>query len=176
MKNILFLIVVLLAGCSASEEDSQINLAKGDEFFAKEEYEVAEYYYERIPEESPLYAQAEKKLVAIHEIKAQWMDRTVSEEDLTRLLIIDLSSGTDNVLNIPAHRLLIRNNNKRDIASVKLEFTYFDEQGEVIGHLQTDVPITIKANDQNECVGVNPGRLDRKFTKASAQIIGAMYQ
>jgi len=73
MKKTLLILLLLAAGCIDTEENASANLKKGDDFFAKNEYEVAEYYYERIPEESPFYAKAQVKLEEIAKIKKQWV-------------------------------------------------------------------------------------------------------
>ncbi|MBW7887933.1 MAG: hypothetical protein H3C35_06185 [Bacteroidetes bacterium] len=67
----LFLCVILLvaAGCEDLDEDAPINFKKGIEFYKKGEYEIAEYYFDKIPEESPLYNSAQKRLQKIRELE-----------------------------------------------------------------------------------------------------------
>ncbi len=168
--------VLLIAGCVGTEEEAPVNLKKGDECFDKKEYEVAEYYYEKIPEESPLHEQASKRLDEIKEIKAKWADKTVSEADIAKIIVTDHSYGIDNVLHIPTHRLLLFNHNQRNIASLTVEFSYYRISGELIGQLTTDVKVVVKSKDQNECTGIQPGRVGEVFAKSSARIIGARYQ
>jgi len=66
MKKFVLVLILLVFGCSDLGDQASANLKKGDEFFAKNEYEVAEYYYDKIPEESPFYRQARKKLNTSH--------------------------------------------------------------------------------------------------------------
>lgn len=176
MKKIAIVFLLLVAGCAGNEDEAPINLKKGDDFFDKKEYEVAEYYYEKIPEDSPLYPQAAKKLEEIRDIKLKWTDKTVSESDLAKIIITDHSYGVDNVLQIPSHRLLLFNHNQRNIASITVEFSYYKNNGDFIKQLTTDVNVVIKSKDQNECGGIQPGRVGEVFGKSTAKIIGAKYQ
>ena len=63
IKTILLFLILLLAGCGESVEDAPINLQKGNDFYIRGQYEVAEYYFEKIPEDSPLYPEAQEKLL-----------------------------------------------------------------------------------------------------------------
>ncbi len=176
MKKLLFIFFAILFGCTGTEEHASANLKKGDDFFAKKEYEVAEYYYEKIPEDSPIYTQAQKKLEAIAVIKKQWADKEVKVADLSKIAMIDHTYQLDNVTQVPTHRLSLVNNTPRILESVTVEFSYFDKDGKEIQKLTVEVTTQMYENTQDVFKGISTGVLLRPFTTSTAKIVSAKFQ
>lgn len=176
MKKFYCLFFIFLLGCSGTEENASANLKKGDDFFAKKEYEVAEYYYEKIPEESPIYIQAQKKLEEIAAVKKQWADKEVKVGDLTKIIVLDHTYQTDNVSQVPIHRLSLVNNTDRFIETITVEFTYFDKSGKEITKLTAEVNTPMYQNTQDVFKGISPGMVNEEYAKSTAKIISARFQ
>lgn len=176
MKQIVLLVLVTLMGCSNSEENATINLQKGDEFFSKQEYEVAEYYYEKIPDDSPVYRQAEKKLQEIARIKKQWVEKTVPSSELAKIVILEHTYQVDNVSRIPSHRLSLVNNTDRIVEYIVVEFTYYDKNDKVITTLTTEKRTPMFQHTQDVFKGIEPGFVPEEFARATAKIVNARFQ
>ena len=176
MKNSMVFILLLFFGCADPEENAAANLKKGDNFFGKQEYEVAEYYYEKVPEDSPMYPQAQKKLSEIALIKRHWVEKEVPAQDVPKIKILNQSFGVDNVRHVPAHTLELYNYLDRNVEYVTVEFTYTDGQGAIVGRLTTDVHISLYPNSRGTFSGIEPGYVDKKFASSTASIIKARFQ
>ena len=176
MKIHLLFFALLLAGCGDSEENAPSNLQKGNEFYAKQEYEVAEYYFEKIPEESPLYPQAKKKLDAIAAIKKQWKEKQVSTTDLSKIVIIDHTYQLVNIARIPTHRLSLVNNTDRILEYITVEFSYTDKTGKVVAKLTTETRTPMFQNTQDVFKGIEPGYVAEEFTTSTARIVSARFK
>ena len=75
------MVAMLFIGCDNTPEQAADNLKKGDEYFAAQQYEVAEYYYDKIPDESPLYKEAQLKIDKISELQKSSLPKiSVAEE------------------------------------------------------------------------------------------------
>ena len=176
MRRVLTVILLLAAGCADTEENAAANLKKGDEHLAKKEYEVAEYYYERIPEESPLYVQAEKKLEAIAKVKKQWVEKEVAPADLAKIRIIDHTYQLDNVARVPSHRLSLVNNTDRVLEYITVEFSYYDRSGKKVATLETETRTPMFQNSQDVFKGIEPGFVAEEFASTTARIVNARFQ
>lgn len=176
MKRLVLFILLAMIGCTDSEENAAANLKKGNDFYNKKEYEVAEYYFERIPESSPLYKEAEKKLEAIAAIKKQWIEKEVSPADLANIVIIDHTYQLDNVTRIPTHRLSIVNNTDRILQSITVEFTYFNKDNKEVGKLVANVRTPMYEHTQDVFKGIEPGALTVDFVRSEAKIVKARFQ
>jgi hypothetical protein len=176
MKNILFFVLlVALYGCTGGEENASSNLKKGDEFFEKEEYEVAEYYYEKVPEESPLYSKAKRKLDEIAVIKRLWVEKDVPETEVARIQILNHRYAVDNVRHVPSHSLELYNNLPQNVEYVDLEFTYLDQEGTVITTLTMQLRTSIFPNSRKGFNAVEPGYVGKSFATSEAKIVRARY-
>ena len=177
MKKILFIILLACTiGCEQSDEDASSNLKKGDSFFEKKEYEVAEYYYEKIPEESPMYAKAKKKLDAIAVIKKQWTEHSVPQIDLNKIVIVEHTFTVDNISLLPVHRLSLVNNTNRTLESIDVEFSYLDKNGKILEKLVCEVKTGMYTNTQDVFKGIKPGVVREAFATSEAKILSAKFR
>lgn len=176
MKHWVFYLLIALIGCADTDENAAANLKKGNDFFEKKEYEVAEYYYERIPETSPLYKEAAKKLDVIAKIKKQWVEKEVAPADLAKIIILEHTYQVDNVARIPNHRLSLVNNTDRVLQSIEVEFTYLDKSNKEIMKLVAEVRTPMFQNTQDVFKGIEPGYVQEEFATATAKIIKARFQ
>lgn len=176
MKQLLIVGLLVVIGCADTEENAAANLKKGNDFYEKKEYEVAEYYYERIPESSPLYNEAQKKLEAIEKIKKQWVEKEVPPTELSKIVILDHTFQLNNVTRIPSHRLSLVNNTDRILESIVVQFTYFDKDNKEVGKLETEARTPMFEHTQDVFKGIEPGYLEVEFVRAEAKIIKARFQ
>ena len=174
MAAVIFLVVLI--GCGGSLEDAPMNFQNGNEFYNRGQYEVAEYYYEKIPEESPLYPEAKKKLDAITEIKKDWVNKEISSSDIEKVVIVDNKAQIDNTTHIPSHRLVIANNTSRELESVAIRFTYYDAEGDRVGQLTTVVKTPLEPHSQKVFGGVKPGIMTHAFSSSDAEIVSAKHK
>ncbi|MDD8016943.1 MAG: hypothetical protein PHP42_01090 [Bacteroidota bacterium] len=176
MKKFLLFLSLGVFGCGNTADNAPANIKKGDEFYAKKEYEVAEYYYEKIPDDSPFYLQAQRNIAAIEKIKEQWADRSVPAADLSNIIVTDHSFNKDFTTHIPIHRLLFFNRNKRNIEMVKVTFSYQDGHGSELATITTEIPIRLKGSSQNVAEEIKPGIVSDEFVSTTARIVGARYE
>jgi len=170
------IIAFIVAGCVDNEENASANLKKGDDFFAKHEYEVAEYYYEKIPESSPFYKKAQKQLDAIGTIKRQWVEKEVTAEELAKIIIIDHTYKVDNITRVPVHRLSLVNNMDRILEYIEVEFTYYDNDDRKVYTLITETRTPMYQNTQDVFTKIEPGAVPVDFSRSTARILKARYQ
>ena len=175
MKKTILFILLAFSGCMDTEENASLNLKKGDSFFEKKEYEVAEYYYERIPEDSPLYTKAKRKLDEIALIKKHWVEKEVPADDVPKITILNHNVGMDNVRHIPSHTLELFNNLSREVKYITAEFTYADANGTIVGKLKTEVKISLYPNTRGSFSAIEPGYVAKAFSSSSAKIISARF-
>jgi hypothetical protein len=171
----LCILLVLIAGCQNGFENAPVNMRKGDAFYAAKEYDMAAYYYGKVPEESPLFPQAKSKLDSIGLYKKYWAITTVTPEDLKKISLIDHSASMNLSTMKPLHSFIILNNTPRSLSSITVEFTYYDfnhvEVGKLICNVDAPVP-TMKKGVFNR---VEPGILKTTFAKSTATLVGAEY-
>ncbi len=176
MKKFVLVLMLLVFGCSDLGDQASANLKKGDEFFAKNEYEVAEYYYDKIPEESPFYRQARKKLNTIASIKEKWKVVAGDTVEISKVVIIENTYKVDNVSRLPIHTVTIANNTRKTLESVIIEFIYYDEAGSVVTTLVGNVKASVEPKSQNVFDNISPGTLQERFVNCEARIINAHFQ
>ena len=177
MKHTLLVIILLmLSGCDNSVERAPINMKKGDTYFAAKEYEVAQYYYEKIPEESPLFKEAETKLQQINDLEASMLPKAPGVEELAKVTIFDQSmTKSEDGLN-PVNSVELNNESTHKLTSVILEFTYYDGGGEVVGVKQYKLTTSMIGKTQETFSGITPGKLDLACAKCSVRILSAEFQ
>ncbi len=176
MKKFVLVLMLLVFGCSDLGDQASANLKKGDEFFAKNEYEVAEYYYDKIPEESPFYRQARKKLNTIASVKEKWKVVAGDTVEISKVVIIENTYKVDNVSRLPIHTVTIANNTRKTLESVIIEFIYYDEAGSVVTTLVGNVKASVEPKSQNVFDNISPGTLQERFVNCEARIINAHFQ
>jgi hypothetical protein len=176
MKKIVFIGLFLLAGCTADSDTSEKNYKRGNEYFDKKEYEIAEYYYEKVPEGTVFYAQAQKKILQITEIK-RVPELTVEEKvDITKITIIGQSFTIDYTGRVPTHRISIVNGTPRHLGSIILEITYLDASEKISGVLTTEVETPMFAKTQDVFKGIKPGIVKEPFTHCKIRITSARFE
>jgi uncharacterized protein YcfL len=177
MKCIFSIIAVLmLAGCDNTSEQAPGNLKKGDQYFEAKEYEVAEYYYEKIPQDSPQFKEAQAKLQKIAEIQKSKLP-TISAADESRKVSVFDQSITSNALGkMPIHSVSLNNESSYKLASVEFEFTYYDAGGNLIAAKRCRVKTPIPAKSQETFSGISPGVLEETFTSSKVRILSADFQ
>jgi hypothetical protein len=172
----MMVLLFLLAGCVGTEENASENLQKGDDFFAKKEYEVAEYYYERVPEESPFYAKARMRLNEIAGIKRHWVEKDVSATELAKIIIVDNVFSVDNITRIPKHRISLVNNTSRMLENIEVEFSYFDRSGTYITSMTVEVRTPLLQKSQGEFTNIEAGVVTSEIGRSDARIVNARFQ
>ena len=177
MKYIFSIIAVaMLVGCDSTSEQAPGNLKKGDQYFEAREYEVAEYYYGKIPEDSPQFKEAQAKLQKIAEIQKSKLP-TISAADETRKVSVFDQSITSNTLGkMPVHSVSLNNESSFKLASIEFEFTYFDAGGNLIAAKRCRVKTPIPARSQETFNGIAPGVLEETFTSSKVRILSAEFQ
>jgi len=177
MKRIAILMFLLLfAGCDNSAERAPINLKKGDAYFDAKEYEVAQYYYEKIPEESPLYKQAEMKLQQINVLETSMLPKAPGSEELEKVTIFDQSmTNSEDGMN-PTHSVELNNESTHRLTSVVLQFTYFDGGGDVVGVKDYNLSTSMTGKTQETFVGIAPGKLEMPCAKCKVRLVSAVFQ
>ncbi|MGE5314435.1 MAG: hypothetical protein ACM3Q4_07060 [Acidobacteriota bacterium] len=150
-------------------------MKKGDSFFATKDYDVAEYYYQKIPEESPLYSQARAMLDSIAAYRTYWSTKDVPESEMKNIILGDHSASMLGPSMKPLHSFVIINNTPRTLSSVKVEFTYYNESGAEVGKLTCDVDAPVPSKKKGVFNRVEPGQLKKGFYKSSARLVGAQY-
>ncbi len=172
MTSILSIIcLAILVGCADSEDNASSNMRKGDEFLAKGEFEIAEYYYDKIPEESVLYKMALRK-------KQEIVKRTeVEEKESSTLPAVQVISHSFkvNAGKLPVHKVTIANNTDKRLQMVDLDFTYLDASGGEVKKMTSNVMVNLAGGDQKELSNISPGMISEKFTKVRVSISRTMF-
>ncbi len=176
MRKFIFSLLFLLFGCSDPGDQASANLKKGDEFFAKNEYEVAEYYYDKIPEDSPFFRQAQKKLNIIASAKTKWKVVQGDTVDISQVVLIENEYQTSNVSRLPIHSITLENKSWKRLESVNIEFTYFKETGTVIAKLIGSIETNLEPRTQRVFKNISPGTIQEQFVKCDARIVSANFQ
>ncbi|MHB1050472.1 MAG: hypothetical protein ACYC09_10365 [Bacteroidota bacterium] len=176
MRTILAILLLSVSGCIGTEENASANLRKGDDFFAKKEYEVAEYYYERIPEESPLYVKAQVKLEEIAKIKKQWVEKEVPASEIVNIIVNEHTYKVDKVTRIPVHRLSMVNRTGFFLEYITVQFDYFDKDDQFIGRSTVETRTPMKKNTTGVFSNIETEVMTTDFTRSTATIVKARYQ
>ena len=175
MKVYAILLIILLIGCSDTEENASTNLRKGDEFFKKGEYEVAEYYYDKIPEESVLYKTVIRRKEEIQKINE---DPTLDKRSMEKTKGVFITKHTFQVNNLgvlPIHRITLLNNTDDNLQFVELEFVYYDAKGSEVQRLSTVVNTYVAKHTQKDFDKISPGIVNTKFTRANAILVKPVF-
>jgi uncharacterized protein YcfL len=171
----LLLGAMLIAGCQSSLENSPVNMKKGDAFYASKEYDAAEYYYQKIPKESPLFMQAKVKLDSIALFKKYWTITTVPPEDLTKIALMDHSASMNMSTMKPLHSFVIANNTQRTLSAVTIRFTYYDDTQTEVAQIVSIVDANVQPMKRGVFSRVEPGILTTVFAKSTATVVAAQY-
>lgn len=175
MKKIPILIVILMLGCTDTEENASTNLRKGDEFFNKGEYDIAEYYYDKIPEESVLSQTVARRKDEINKIR---VDPTLDKHSTKKkegVFISNHTFETGTMGLLPLHRMTIVNNTGKNLQFCEMEFVYYDAQGQEVERLSTVVTTGVQKESQKVFEKISPGVVKQKFVKANAILVKPVF-
>lgn len=175
MKKFSLLLVLSLFGCTDSEENASMNLRKGDEFFAKGEYEIAEYYYDKIPEESNLYKSVLRKKQEMEKINNDPVlkaKKAAKEESVT----IVRHSHILRMGRLPVHTLTLANNTSKHLNIVEMDFVYLDASGKEVARLMTMLTPGLDAETEKEMTNISPGMVNEKFSQVRIEIKRTLFQ
>jgi hypothetical protein len=168
--------LMLLFGCDNTAEQAANNLKKGDEYFATKQYEVAEYYYDKIPEESPLYKEAQLKVEKIDDIQKGALPKISAAEESQKVSVFDQTMTSNAGGTHPIHSVELNNESVYKIVSVTLEFTYLDGTGNVVGVKQFKVATLMNGKTQDTFKGISPGDLESPCTSCKVKVVSAEFQ
>lgn len=174
-KMCILLFMTAIMGCEISLENASWNMKKGDSFYASKEYDVAEYYYGKIPEESPLYKQAKNKIDSIAIIRKYWAITIVTPEDMVKIAIMDHSAKMNVSTMNPLHSFVIVNGTLRTLSMISVECTYFDANGTEIERLVCDLKASVPSMKKGVFGRVEPGTLKVSFARSTIKLVGAKY-
>lgn len=170
MKRFLLLCVIAFAGCVDSEENASTNLRKGDAFLARGEYEIAQYYYDRIPEESVLFKSVQRRKKEIEkEVIAAGGGVAPGEQRPEGVFIIKhthiLQLGK-----MPIHTLTVLNNTGKRLNMMEVEFVYLDDGGKEVLRTPYMVTMNIGPGEEKEIGKVAPGTVMQKFSRVKVDV------
>ncbi len=167
MKNIPLLFLLLAIGCTDTEENASTNLRKGDEFFNKGQYEIAEYYYDKIPEESVLRKTVERRIDEINKIKIDPSLDKHSTRKKEGVFITNHSFELGTMGLLPLHKMTIVNNTDKNLQFCELEFIYYDAAGTEVERLTTTATTGVQKQSSRSFEKITPGVVKQKFAKAN---------
>ena len=177
MKYIISIITIaMLVGCDSTSDQAPGNLKKGDQYFEAREYEVAEYYYEKIPEDSPQFKEAQAKLQKIAEIQQSKLPKISAVDEAKKVSVFDQSITSNALGKMPVHSVSLNNESSYKLAWVEFEFTYFDAGGNLIAAKRCKVKTPIPAKSQGTFNGIASGVLEDTFTLSKVRILSAEFQ
>lgn len=175
MKKIPFILLMLVLGCADTEENASTNLRKGDEFFNKGEYDIAEYYYDKIPEESLLHQSVARKLDEIKKIRIDPSLDKHSTKKKEGVFITNHSFEPGTMGLLPLHRITVVNNTDKNLQFVELEFVYYDAQGNEVERLSTVATTGVKKESSKNFEKISPGVIKTKFVKANVILVKPVF-
>lgn len=171
MKYFLFFTLLIMAGCTGSDEDASMNLRKGDEFMAKGEFEIAEYYYDKIPEESVLFKTVERRRLEMQKSapkpSAKNEQRAVQHREGVFIL---KESHVLQLGKMPIHTITVQNATSKRLNVMELEFIYRNDMGEDVQRLTTMVNASMDPGTEKVLDKIAPGMLNQKFSTVSVVV------
>ncbi|MFZ4619022.1 MAG: FxLYD domain-containing protein [Bacteroidota bacterium] len=167
MKHIPLLFLLLALGCADTEENASTNLRKGDEFYNKGEYEIAEYYYDKIPEESVLKKAVARRIEEINKIKIDPSLDKHSTKKKEGVFITNHTFELGTMGLLPLHKMTIVNNTDKNLQFCELEFVYYDAAGKEVERLSTVATTGVQKQSQKSFEKITPGVVKQKFSKAN---------
>ncbi len=172
LNKIFFLSLLLFFGCADEMDNAGSNIKKGDTFFAKGEYEIAEYYYNKIPEDSPYYKKAQRKLGELTKLQEeQALQNTESvTETKEEVTVVKHSYQMNNMGRVPFHAVTFMNTTSNETQIIELEFVYFNDDGKEVARLATMVYAGIPPLGQASVEKISPGMVNEKFSRVSVVI------
>ncbi|MFA6468645.1 MAG: hypothetical protein WCW35_07095 [Bacteroidota bacterium] len=183
MKKLFILLCLALFGCTDSEENASTNLRKGDEFMAKGEYEIAEYYYDKIPEESVLYKTVLRRRQDIEKLARSKSSSgssgssggsSVADDSDENIVIVSQKFAVQ-LGKLPLHTVLIRNNSSKRVNTIEVRFVYIDETRTVVARHTWLLNAYIDAGGEKEFPNISPGMVHDKFVRVEVEVVKALF-
>jgi hypothetical protein len=173
MKKAFIFSFLFLFGCTDSENAAS-NLQKGDEFLKRGEYEVAEYYYDKIPEESVLYKTVLRRK---QELQKKMNSGATTSEGATSSgqkqqegVKITNESHVLQLGRMPIHTITILNGTPKRLNVVEMDFVYLDDSGKEVARLLTMVSANVGPGEEKEIGKIMPGMVSEKFSRVKMEI------
>ncbi len=171
MRYVLLFTLLVMAGCTDSEENASMNLRKGDEFMAKGEYEIAEYYYDKVPEESVLFKTVERRRKEMEKSAPKPVaEKGKSTVQQRQGVFILKESHVLQLGKMPIHTITVQNATSKRLNVMELEFIYRNEMGVEVQKMTTMVNASMDAGEEKELDKIAPGMLNQKFSTVSVVI------
>lgn len=173
MKKAFILSLMFLFGCTDSENAAS-NLQKGDEFLKRGNYEVAEYYYDKIPEESVFYKTVLRRRQEME--KKRNSGATASEgasssgQKQQEGVKITSESHMLQMGKMPIHTIKILNGTSKKLNVLEMDFVYLDDSGREVARLLTMVNANVDPGEEKEIGKIMPGMVSEKFTRVKTEI------
>ena len=167
---------MLLFGCDNTAEQAPNNLQKGDQYFAAKQYEVAEYYYDKIPEESPLYKEAQLKIEKIDVIQKGALSKISVAVESQKVSVLDQTMTSNSGGTEPIHSVQLNNESTHKLASVVLEFTYFDAAGNIVAVKQCKIATPMIGKTQEAFKDITPGSLESPCVSSKVKVVSVEFQ
>jgi hypothetical protein len=179
MKKLSILSMLFIFGCTGSEDNASTNLRKGDEFMARGDYEIAEYYYDQIPEESVLYKtvqrrrqEMEKKQASEGGISSSGTSTGSSGSARKKAegVTITKQSYILQMGKMPLHTITILNNTSKKLNIIEMEFVYINDAGREVARLLTMVNANADPEEEKVIGKIMPGMVNEKFSRVQIDI------
>jgi hypothetical protein len=167
---------MFLFGCDNTAEQASNNFQKGDEYFAAKQYEVAEYYYDKIPEESPLYKEAQLKIAKIDEIQKGALPKISVAEESQKVSVFDQTMTSNSGGTEPIHSVELNNESTHKLASVVFEFTYYDAAGKIVAVKRCKIATPMIGKTQETFKGITPGSLEFPCVSSKVKVVSVEFQ
>lgn len=171
MRYALLLCLLVMVGCTDSEENASANLRKGDEFMAKGEYEIAEYYYDKIPEESVLFKTVERRRKEMEKhAPAPAAAAGGSKVQKREGVFILRESHVLQLGKMPIHTITVQNATSKRLNMLELNFVYLDGAGTEVQRMTSLVNASMDPDTEKELDKIAPGMLNQKFSTVRVEI------
>ena len=154
----------------------QATCKKGTNILPQNSTEVAEYYYDKIPEESPLYKEAQLKIEKIDEIQKGALPKISVAEESQKVSMFDQTMTSNSGGTEPIHSVELNNESMHKLASVVLEFTYLDAAGNVVAVKQCKVATPMIGKTQETFKGISPGSLESPCVSSKVKVVSVEFQ
>lgn len=168
-------LALAVAGCTDSEENASTNLRKGDEFFKKGEYDIAEYYYDRIPDDSPLKQTVTRRKEDIVKFRENPALDTNVKRKVKGVFVKNHTFAITSLGVMPVHRFTIVNNTDKTLQFCEMEFVYFDAGGKEVERLNYVANTLVPKDEEKVFDKINPGVVRGKFVRSTATIVKPVF-
>jgi hypothetical protein len=141
---------------------------------ARGEYEIAEYYYDKIPEESVLYKsvarrrqEMQKKLASG---EAASGGSSSSSQKRAEGIFITKQSYLLQLGRMPIHTITVLNNTSKKLNVLEVEFVYLDGSGNEVSRRLMMVSANLGPGEERQMEKIAPGMVNEKFTSVKVEV------